>query len=316
MVAGGKTVKRRWVLSLSTGGAVVGSVVLGTGMCCTPPAQPPAPPPPAPTVTAPPPPPAPPPGDAAPPRDAAPSSDGAPPERCVFQTPRARSGKRRAPRIVGGSAAPAGKFPFVVGVATSGRRQYCGATVANERHVRTAAHCMVDIGDVVLVGSHDLREARAVRVVESRLHPDYDSDTLRNDAAVLVLEEDASVPSIPLATGVTTNDATVVGWGKLAEDEPPTPLLQFVNVQLLDQAVCEQVYGPLDATQLCAGKLEGGKDSCQGDSGGPLLTWNVDHFEQLGIVSFGIGCARPGAPGAYADVRDEALREWFAACTK
>lgn len=41
---------------------------------------------------------------------------------------------------------------------------------------------------------------------------------------------------------------------------------------------------------LCAGKRTGApKDACQGDSGGPLLN---EKGVQVGIISFGLGCAR------------------------
>ena len=45
-------------------------------------------------------------------------------------------------------------------------------------------------------------------------------------------------------------------------------------------------------------------DSCQGDSGGPLA-WRVSSGQPwilIGLTSFGIGCARPRAPGVYARV--------------
>ena len=51
---------------------------------------------------------------------------------------------------------------------------------------------------------------------------------------------------------------------------------------------------------LCAGQ-----DSCQGDSGGPLIaksdtsTRTDTRYSWIGIVSFGVGCAEPGYPGAY-----------------
>lgn len=41
---------------------------------------------------------------------------------------------------------------------------------------------------------------------------------------------------------------------------------------------------------------------CQGDSGGPLVVNRGGVWTQIGIVSFGSGCARPGWPGIYTNV--------------
>ncbi|CAF4340764.1 unnamed protein product, partial [Adineta steineri] len=51
--------------------------------------------------------------------------------------------------------------------------------------------------------------------------------------------------------------------------------------------------------QFCAMVDGGGKDSCQGDSGGPIHQWLGDRWEQVGIVSYGTGCAQPTNPGVY-----------------
>jgi secreted trypsin-like serine protease len=61
---------------------------------------------------------------------------------------------------------------------------------------------------------------------------------------------------------------------------------------------------------ICAGTMEGGKDSCQGDSGGPLWVRDVSgRFKMVaGITSWGSGCAQPDFPGVYT--RLAVFSEW------
>ena len=64
------------------------------------------------------------------------------------------------------------------------------------------------------------------------------------------------------------------------------------------------------ATEICADALGG--DSCQGDSGGPLFGRLADGRRvQLGIVSYGLGCALPGFPGVYAELNAPDIRSWL-----
>lgn len=58
---------------------------------------------------------------------------------------------------------------------------------------------------------------------------------------------------------------------------------------------------------ICAGVA--GKDSCQGDSGGAITI----NGTQVGIVSWGYGCAEEGYPGVYSNVA--ALADYIIANT-
>lgn len=65
----------------------------------------------------------------------------------------------------------------------------------------------------------------------------------------------------------------------------------------MDRTSCGAAYdGMITSRMICAGLA--GHDSCQGDSGGPLVAGGV----QVGIVSWGYGCARPGYPGVYSNI--------------
>jgi secreted trypsin-like serine protease len=107
--------------------------------------------------------------------------------------------------------------------------------------------------------------------------------------------------------------AQVAGWG-LLEDKgvESSKILQKLEVPVLDIEVCKAALSTSVITDrmLCAGFVEGGRDSCKGDSGGPLITQKSNrYFEQIGIVSWGKGCARENRPGFYSRVTE--LTQWI-----
>lgn len=116
----------------------------------------------------------------------------------------------------------------------------------------------------------------------------------------------------------------VAGWGRLQEGGKSSNVLQELQLPILPNSECKEQYrkqGKLisevqfgDAV-ICAGILTGGQDSCQGDSGGPLMQPIFDEqvassrYYQIGVVSYGIGCARTNTPGVYSRVQN--FMDWI-----
>ena len=104
--------------------------------------------------------------------------------------------------------------------------------------------------------------------------------------------------------------ALVTGWGRLSGKSVRKPdILQEAKVTTMTNQQCRGKYGHSRITDymICAGDV--GRDSCQGDSGGPLsVLGQDDRYTQIGIVSWGEGCAKPGYPGVYT--RLTSLLNW------
>uniref|UniRef100_A0A670ZLS8 Transmembrane serine protease 9 n=1 Tax=Pseudonaja textilis TaxID=8673 RepID=A0A670ZLS8_PSETE len=239
-----------------------------------------------------------------------------------------RPAMRSATRIVGGSEALLGEFPWQVSLRES-NEHFCGAAILTARWLVSAAHCfnefqdprtwMARAGSIRLSGSEGSRaQAKVLRILQ---HPSYNVESADYDAALLELAEPLTfgkyiqpvclpAPSHRFRPG---RKCLISGWGYLKEDFLVKPeLLQKATVELLDQALCGNLYGGsvLTDRMLCAGYLEGKVDSCQGDSGGPLVCQEPSgRFFLTGIVSWGIGCAEARRPGVYTRVIR--LRDWI-----
>ncbi|NXV53487.1 TRY2 protein, partial [Uria aalge] len=163
----------------------------------------------------------------------------------------------------------------------------------------------------IRLGKHNLytREWGEVQKMVQKLvsHPNYNPTTKDNDIMMIKLLTPVTLTSriqpVPVASCLPEPGTTCItsGWGATTSPEVTYPdVLQCVNVTIFSAAECQRLYpGSITENMLCAGSLQGGRDSCQGDSGGPL----VCNGTLQGIVSWGMEkCGQPKRPGVYTKV--------------
>ena len=246
--------------------------------------------------------------------------------------------------IVGGWPAKDNEWPWQVRLYENAGDEwgFCGGSLIDSQWVLTAAHCVPNVTSLV-VGYGNVSRDKQKRVDSALVisHPSYNlKGNSDNDVALVKLASPVKFGKGTAKVSLASNDlykasfgetAYVTGWGMLMEQEKldkkypegkipwgefvPMRLME-VDVKIQDLEECRANYGggvdAIPTGHLCAGFAPGGKDSCQGDSGGPLVIADPTSktgWSQLGVVSFGVGCARPQLYGAYTRV--DYFRKWI-----
>jgi len=245
-------------------------------------------------------------------------------------------------KIIDGKEAKLGAFPWQVSLSyvwdeNPVGAHFCGGTLLARDKVLTAAHCVLvpKAAQIrVSAGLVKLGEAEGSREVSKiLLHKNFRHPRIGDDIAILELSTpfdlSENIKSIKLAanddwmvppdssTGLGATQLTVLGWGVTSTPGGiKSPVLMYLNdIPYASNETCKRSLARgryVTSEMLCAGYVEGGRDTCQGDSGGPLVTLREGISQQVGIVSWGEGCAVPRKFGVYA--RIAAYFSWVEDC--
>jgi len=217
-------------------------------------------------------------------------------------------------KIVGGSFARTGQFPFHV-LTVIDEMWWCGGSLLNANWVLTAAHCIYESFHVNIYSIVDVNQGYYWTSTSAQLivHEHYDDYEIVNDIGLIRTTSPApnnaytsyiSLPYNYVGNSLSGYTATIQGFGVYSDAvREVSDVKRYVDQTIMASAEC--FWLPFD-TELCT-DTTGGRGSCNGDSGGGLFLGDANNHNDdravVGIVSFGLaaGCEY-GYPVVYTRV--------------
>nr|XP_056714183.1 enteropeptidase [Euleptes europaea] len=224
-------------------------------------------------------------------------------------------------KIVGGTNAQEGAWPWVVSLHFNSR-PICGASLVSNEWLVSAAHCVYGRNLEpsrwkAVLGLHSSLNLSYPQTVIQKIdqiiiNPHYNKRTKDSDIALIHLQSHVNYTDYiqPICFPeenkqfLPGTNCSIAGWGRTTNQGSVASILQQAEVPLITHEKCQQQMPEYNITEnmMCAGYDQGGIDSCQGDSGGPLMCPENEKWLLAGVTSFGYQCALPYRPGVYVKV--------------
>ena len=163
-----------------------------------------------------------------------------------------------------------------------GGKVYCTGVLITNNVVATAAHCVSPSPpEQIYFGSDpSKKKGTTIAVTTTRIHPDFDEDSLENDVAVVGLASTAPVAPLTVVTtefdeSFVGREIRLVGFGATGPDATTNLRKRSGTTAITSYTDDDFRFRPAPS------------QTCLGDSGGPALAQVGDHEAIIGLTSSG-----------------------------
>ena len=246
-------------------------------------------------------------------------------------------------RIIGGTDVVRGMWPWQVLIESFFQREgdlrpawrtRCGGSLINDEWVVTASHCLYEkisnkserliapADHILYFGVHSKHNRKTDRLVQKIeveqifVHPEFTSDDLNNDIALIKLKKKVRFTNYirPVCLpnkeyrkqgALLAKRGYAVGWGLTLKGE--ADIIQELTLPVVSKTECKKAHFEYNVTEsmFCAGRKRSYFDTCKGDSGGGFLFWDQKRKKWMlqGVISWGgRSCGEAGKFSVYAKV--------------
>ncbi|KAK4878752.1 hypothetical protein RN001_011258 [Aquatica leii] len=198
-------------------------------------------------------------------------------------------------RIINGTTAVDGEYPYQVSLGSPVISHFCGGSILNTRWILTAAHCFeIDPEFIVLVGTNALDVISDTYNVESSIqHPlynsldrSYDAGLINTTTTIVYSSKVQPIVLTPLCP-IDGAIAVITGWGSNSVSSSFVNDLKILKTSVINQTICQEKVSASGisrtSTHFCTFVEQDG--ACKYDDGGAVTVCNM----QVGIISYA-GC--------------------------